>query len=54
MTLAELGRQMGELSDAARPMDYAAVSAGLRWFDRRKKTRSVLATERRACSFLNL
>lgn len=30
MTLAELGRQMGALT--GRDMDYAAVSAGLRWF----------------------
>ena len=54
MTLAELGREMGAMNDAGRDMDYAAVSTGLRWFDRRKKPRSVTATERRACKLLNL
>ena len=52
MTLAALGREMGALT--GRDMDYAAVSAGLRWFDCRKAPRKVTAVERRACSFLNL
>jgi len=54
MTLADLGRQMGAINETGRAMDYAAVSAGLRWSDRRKKPRSMTAIERRACSILNL
>ena len=51
MTLAALGREMG--ARTGRDMDYAAVSAGLRWFDRRKKPRKTAAVERRACKILN-
>ncbi len=54
MTLAELGRQMGAVNETGRPMDDAAVSAGLRWFDGHKWPRSVKAIEKGACSFLNL
>ena len=54
LTLAELGREMGVMNEAGRGMDYAAVSAGLRWFARTRKTRSVTAIERRTCRILNL
>ena len=54
MTLAELGRAMGATDDVGRAMDYAAVSAGLRWFDRTRKAKSTTAIEKRACDILNL
>ena len=37
MTLADLGRQMGAMQGAGRTMDYAAVSAGLRWSNAKRR-----------------
>jgi len=54
MTLADLGHEIGVMNGTGRDMDYAAVSAGLRWFDRTGKTRSVRAIEKHACRLLNL
>jgi hypothetical protein len=54
MTLAELGRHMGAMDEVGREMDYAAVSTGLRWFERKNNPRSVTHVETRACKILNI
>lgn len=53
LTLVELGHQMGAAS-TGHSMDYAAVSAGLRWFEKKKRSRSAKAMEKKACNILNL
>lgn len=54
LTLAELGREIGAVSPSWRTMDYAAVRAGLRWFEQKKRDKLVKDIERRACDILNL
>jgi putative transposase len=54
LTLSELGCEIGASSDTMRAMDYAAVSAGLRWFEKSKKARSAKAIEKDTCKILNL
>lgn len=54
LTLAELGAEMGKANRTGHAMDYAAVSAGLKWYEQRKRTRSAKAIEKKACQILNL
>ncbi|MBT3193057.1 MAG: hypothetical protein HN341_10925 [Verrucomicrobia bacterium] len=54
LTLAELGREMGAVSPSGRTMDYAAVNAGLRWFEQKKRGRLEKEIEKQACDILNL
>ena len=54
MTLAELGREVGAASPSGRPMDYAAVSAGLRWFEQKRRDKLTKGIEEQACNILNL
>jgi hypothetical protein len=54
LTLSELGRDIGAVSPSGRTMDYAAVSAGLRWFEQKKRGRLAKRIEKQACEILNL
>jgi hypothetical protein len=54
LTLAELGREMGAVIPSERIMDYAAVSAGLRWFEQKKRGKLAKSIEEQACGILNL
>ncbi len=54
LTLAELGREIGTVRPSGRTMDYAVVSAGLRWFEQKKRGELAKEIEMQACEILNL
>ena len=53
-TLAELGREIGTAVPSGRTMDYAAVSAGLRWFEQKKRGKVEREIEKQACQILTV